>query len=269
MNEGRIYFTRAERERVPNDSNDRMPSPVDVDDRSSWPPRVTEAVGQWAERYRGTTKYTSDLALPLEAEGPFRDLLAGRLLRAYHCTRLLPHEVETVRTGGLRPLTAELIRDRIDAARTHGSISPTEASQLREAHVFATGEQRNRERQVCLILSKRVFRENPQGCEPLLTTWGGEGMYMSSRGAPLRDRFGDLGSPAVVIALLDLGRRNLEHSVFPALHKVFVGAALGLAGVWADVFYRSAVLPEHLERILQPGDPDFEGFGCMPARSRP
>lgn len=90
-----------------------MKSPVDVDDRTTWPPQVSEIVDQWAKQYKGTTKYTSDLALPLEDE--FRELLSGRLLRAYHCTRLLPHEVRMVRETGLRPLSADLLCERIES----------------------------------------------------------------------------------------------------------------------------------------------------------
>ena len=73
-----------------------------------------------------------------------------------------------------------------------------------------------------------------------------------------------LGKPTVVIALLDLGGRGSPHMVFPALHKVFVGAALRLSDVGADVFYKALVPPEHIERILQPGEPDYESLGDLP-----
>ena len=241
-----------------------MTSPVDVDDRTTWPPQVAEIVDQWAKQYKGTTKYTSDLALPLEAEDEFRELLSGRLLRAYHCTRLLPHEVRMVGETGLRPLSADLLCDRIDAALEAGAICPDDAKELRAAHVFATGEQQYRESQVCLILSKSMFLHNRQGCEPLLKTWGGEGMYMSSKALPLLDRLKGLGKPTVVIALLDLGGRGSPHKVFPALHKVFVGAALRLSDVGADVFYKALVPPEHIERFLLPGEPDYESLGDLP-----
>lgn len=79
--------------------------PVDVDDPTTWPAEVYECVSAWAERCRGTTKYTTDLALPLELAGPFRNLLTGYLHRAYHYTRLLPHERAMVLNAGLRPLS--------------------------------------------------------------------------------------------------------------------------------------------------------------------
>jgi hypothetical protein len=44
---------------------------------------------------------------------------------------------------------------------------------------------------------------------------------------------------------------NRKILILPALHKVFVGAALGLSDVGADVFYDSAVPPEHIESVLE------------------
>jgi hypothetical protein len=237
---------------------------VDIDDITTWPREVSDIVGQWAKQYEGTTEYTSDLALPFEAESTIRELLSGHLLRAYHCTRLLPHELQMVRSAGLRPLSAELISDRIDAALTAGEISLSDAEFLHEAHVFASGEHQYRENQVGLILSKLAFQEDPMGCKPLLSTWGGEGMYMSSKAAQIRERLKELGIPTVVVALLDLGGRDCPHKVFPALHKVFVGAVLGLKCAWADVFYRAAVPPNHIESILQAGDPSYDRLGMLP-----
>ena len=89
-------------------------------------------------------------------------------------------------------------------------------------------------------------------------------MYMSSKAFGLRERFKRLGKPTVVIALLDIGGRDSPHMVFPALHKVFVGAALYLSDVSADIFYKAPVLPEHIERILQPSEPDYESLGDLP-----
>ena len=238
--------------------------PIDVDDPATWPHNVVEIVGRWAGECRGTTEFTNDLPLPLEDEDRFRDLLSGRLLRAYHCTRLLPHEVDSIRQVGLRPLSPALIFDRVDAARAAGAISAAEAENLHAAHVFATGEEGYRRGKVCLILSKLVFRYNPRACEPLLRTWGGEVMYMSSGALPLRERLQGLGKPTIVIAHLDLACGQPRHMVFPALHKLFVGAALGLADVVADVVYLSPVPPDKIESVLQPGDPDYDALGDLP-----
>ena len=241
-----------------------MKLPVDVDDRTTWPPKVGHIVDKWAEQYNDTTEYSCDLALAIEDEEEFRNLLSGRLLRAYHCTRLLPHEIPIVVEAGLRPLSADLLNDRINSAQEAGLIGPGDAEDLRAGHVFATSKQQYRENQVCLILSKSMFLHNLHGCKTLLETWGGEGIYRSSNKLPILDRLKSLSKPTIVIALLDLSGRNSPHNVYPALHKVFVGAALHLSDVGADVFYKAAVSPENVERLLQPGDPDYELLGDLP-----
>jgi hypothetical protein len=223
--------------------------PIDVDDSTTWPRPVFRIVSEWAERCRGATSYTNDLPLHPDLERPFRDHFAGYLFRAYHYTRLLPHERPMVLGAGLRPLSAELLLDRIESARAVGLISAVEARRFHEAHVFASGEQPNREGQVCLVLSKRIFERDPQGCLPLLTTWGGEGMYMSSGAPSLREKLRTLGTPTVVVALLELSGGASGHRIFPALHKVLVASLLGLADVGADVLYRAPVSPEQIESI--------------------
>lgn len=223
--------------------------PIDIDDPTTWPSRVYEVASGWAEHCKGTTNYTSDLSLPPELQGPFRELLTG-YLRAYHYTRLLPHERALLLNAGLRPLSAELLFDRIEAARTEGALSAREAANFHKAHVFATSEERYRKDQVCLVLSKRVFERDPEACRSLLTIWGGEGMYMSSGAQSFKERLMSLGSPTVVVTLLELGGDGFHHHVFPALHKVFVAAVLGLPDVGANVFYRAPVPAENIECIL-------------------
>lgn len=237
------------------------PDLVDVDDVSTWPGPVAEIVVRWATEYRGITRYTLDLPLPFDADSALREVLSGYLLRAYHCTRLLDHEVQAVRERGLRPLTAELIHDRIDTAERASAVSEREAECLRHANVFANGEDANRKNQVCLTLSSLLFREDPSACEPLLSTWGGEGMYRSSRGHSMPAHVRRLGKPTVVVSLL---RTQFITSVFPGLSKTFVAAALKLTDRWADVFYGDAVAPSHIEAILQPGDGAYERLGVLP-----
>lgn len=245
-------------------TKERMELPVDVDDRKTWPPQVDDIVDKWAKQCKGTTEYTNDLALALEDEKEFRELLSGCFLRAYHCTRLLPHEIPMVVEIGLRPLSADLLYDRINSAEEAGAIGPEDAENLRAAHVFATGNHRYRENQVCLILSKSMFIHSLHGCKPLLENWGGEGIYRSPKVLPILDRLKGLSKPTVVIALLDLSGRNSPHNVYPALHKVFVGAALRFSDVGADVSYKAPVPAEHVERLLQPGELDYELLGDLP-----
>jgi hypothetical protein len=218
---------------------------------------VVEVVNKWARRCRGTTEYTSDLEIwPPIDETEFRKLLVGSRLRAYHCTRLLAHEKVSIKESGLRMLSRQLLSDRIDDARRHGCISDETASLLHNGHVFATNEANPREDQVCLVLSRTTFSAGFHGCEPLLTTWGGEGIYASSGTQSVGPEVQALGSPAIVVATVDLND-GARHLVFPALHKLFVGATLGFSDIGATLFYRSAIPPEFIEQVIGPSDRQY------------
>jgi hypothetical protein len=161
---------------------------------------------------------------------------------------------------GLRPLTTVLLFDRINSVYEAGIIDASSANDLHNAHVFATCEQQFRENQVCLILSEHVFQHSFLGCEPLLSSWGGEGIYRSSIRPHILELLNCLSKPTIVVTLTDLGGALSPHTVNPALHKVFVGAMLSLSERGADVFYKAPVPPEHIVSILQPGDAQYESL---------
>ena len=233
---------------------------IDVDDRRTWPERIQTCVDEWATHYRGTTKYTADLPVPLEDEAAFRALFRGHLLRVYHCTKLLPYELAMIKTDGLRPLSANLVLDRINAARAAGVFSHDEAEELRRGHVFAMGEHQHRNSQVCFLLSKGMFRYHRDGCAPLLGTWGGEAIYRASGTQHLQERLRSIGVPTVVQAAVDLFSGG-DHLFFAALHKTFLGVRLGLKDAGSDVFYRSAVPAANIERIVQVGHCAYRALG--------
>lgn len=238
-----------------------LPDIVDIDHQDSWPAAISGWVHARASQLKGTTEYTSDLAVPAEEEESFRRLFAGHLLRAYHCTRLLEHEVPMIRTQGLRMTTEELVVERITQARAHGAISDEVAETLLRHHLFAIKAAEHRDGQVCLILSRRAFDDAVPGVETLLGTWGGEIIY---RGTSHRPELSQLGRPAIVVAHLDIAGGDRRHLIFTALSRVFVGAALDLPDAYADVFYRASVSAAHIEAIWQPGEPEYDCYPKLP-----
>jgi hypothetical protein len=232
---------------------------VDVDDQDTWPFEVRRQVGEWARRYTGSTAHAGDLALSLEDEPSFRSLFAGHLLRAYHCTRLLRHEVTSVRVSGLQPLSAATVRERIERAHEAGALTLEQAERLLQGQIFGPRGAPDREGQVCLVLSKRAFRHDPDGLTSLLRTWGGEGIYRSPGAKTLRGRLQEIGTSAVVQACIDITGSD-RHLCFPALHRVFVGGALGLSDAWADLLYRAPVPGSCVEKIWVSGEPEYEAL---------
>ena len=77
---------------------------------------------------------------PRVDETTFRQLLVGHRLLVRHSTRLMNHAEATIRSDGLRPLSAGLIR-RGGSTRSvegRGLVSEEERSELKRAHIFAT-----------------------------------------------------------------------------------------------------------------------------------
>lgn len=238
---------------------------IDVDDRSTWPDDIAIAATQLAGSLRGSTRYISDLAISPEEEDRFRERLKGRRLGAYHCTRLLDHEISVVREVGLLPLTASVVAQRIELACQEGAISSIERDLLLESHVFRLGNKTEidgRRDQVCLILGAAVFDDFPDAVTPLLSSWGGEAIYVYAldRGQLLAS----LGKPTIVRAAIDLTEGWRVHLVAPDVARLFVGAVLGLSDRTADVFYRAPVEPEYVLDLWQPGCHEYDRFTELP-----
>ena len=239
------------------------PSTVDVDARATWPDALNALVENWATQYGKTTSYTNDLSVPLEQEEWVRDALSECWLRAFHCTRLLPHEVEMILRQGLRALSAGLLADRIAAARESGTISDDEARVIQNSHVFAGGEERNRDAQVCLTLSRQELLRDSHSVLPLLSHWGGEAVYKSSAAALLAPKLKTMGSPAIVQLRISINREAAESNFYPSLHKVFIGSALGLSNYDADVFYRASIPSAQIDAVISSSESEDRELAAL------
>jgi len=78
--------------------------PIGLDIEAPWPGPTRCWASEQADRLAGSTDFLADLAISLEQEDEFRATFGPQKLLAYHCTRLLPHETDAIRVGGLRLL---------------------------------------------------------------------------------------------------------------------------------------------------------------------
>ena len=242
---------------------------VDVDRAETWPEPVAAFVSRWAKLLAGTTTYTCDLGGVdlLEADEQFRMLLRNHLVRAYHCTRLMEHEISMIRERGLVPLDESLVKDKLAAALRHGAIDQPLHDALVARHVLTHPEQApSRLNQVCLVLSRRTFDHSARSCVPLLEIWGGEAINWRFDRTDTENVLRSLGKPSIVSADIDLGQSGKIHFISPSLSKVFVASRLGFDDIGADVFYSAPVPPEAIDGIWQPGHPEYDRHGNLPAR---
>jgi hypothetical protein len=233
---------------------------VDVDDPTTWPKGIPEWVAPYVDALRGTTIYTSDLRVPLEREDELRTLLAGHRMLAFHCTRLLDHEVADVRAHGLRPLTLELVNERIERAHAHGYLGDADRNRLRERNVFAMNEAEYREDKVCVVLGRAGLDDT--GVVSLMSRWGGEAIYMCDPDSEEPVAF--LGRPTIVTAGVDLSVSHTLSPTYSSLGKMFVGTLLGTEHRIADVFVPGPVPAEDILAVWQPGDADYDRHPTLP-----
>lgn len=234
---------------------------IDIDDPGTWPEGVRRHVEIVADRLEGTTEYTSDLEVRPEEEDEFRaTLLLGHRLVAYHATRLLDEEVESIRTRGLVRLSEVLVEERIERAYDLGVLTDDERDELLGGNLFQRpGGTAYREDQVCLFISREVLNHSVAGIWSPLTRWGGEGIYFGVYSDEVKmGTLRALGRPAVVEALLDLADGWETHQVSPGVLRSLVGKVLAFEDYSASVLYRAPVLPEHIVSVWQPGD-EFYG----------
>lgn len=240
---------------------------VDVDNPATWPRSLADLIYTIADE---ADLDEPDLYVDLELtdrEEQVRDLLHGRLLRAQHATRLLDHEADAIRAHGLRPLDAALVDDRLEQAHERGYLSDAEQEVLRSQSMVVAGRQRvaSREDQVCLTLSAEATSHDINGVWRLLSFWGGEAIYWQhcDDADGIAQRLRCLGRPALVTAYVDLASPG-RHLVFKSVVHTFVGKAIGYAPANADVLYRNAIPPQHIESIAFPGDPAYDRLPGLP-----
>ncbi|MCK9461342.1 MAG: hypothetical protein M0R80_17065 [Proteobacteria bacterium] len=239
---------------------------IDVDDAATWPTEVLAWVDEHTVELCGSTEFTADLRI--DDEEDLRRLVGSQLVRAYHCTRLLDHERRVILDQGLRRLGPDLVNERIRRAHEVGAISDAERDAFESGNQFADPAWSFRapitEGQVCLILSRQIFDESPNGCEPLLSIWGGEAIYFPLENRH-RERLHSLGRPSIVVAAIDFSVTPADqHECCPSLANCMVGMRLGFSDLGADVFFRAPVPPENIDAIWQPGDAPYDRHRRLP-----
>jgi hypothetical protein len=234
---------------------------IDPDRPETWPDRLRTVVGHLDAKTK-KAEAVSDLRTGDADEPAVREVLAGAQLVAFHATRLLPHEVEDVRHGGLRAFSRELFDDRIDAAVHAGALGPADSVALHKAHMFATGEHNKRGKRggVCLTLRQASF---DHGAWNLLAHWGGEGLYASSGAKRLQDLLRTLGSPAIVRVAVSIKVTAMDQRCWPTLDQTLLGSWRGMRE-GAALFHPDPLPGSDVLDVWHPGDTGYDSFPNLP-----
>jgi hypothetical protein len=241
---------------------------VDIDDVGTWPPHIRVFSEKWASALQGTTRFAADLKLPAAEQALFEAMISSLPLRAFHCTRLLDEEAAAIRRQGLVPLSEAFVASRIRNACAAGHLTAAEHDTLMSASVFAAGNLTGRPGQVCAVVGRTIFDEDPGAVGTLLGLWGGEAIYWAHEGTALAARLRAMGKPSVVVVNLRPAVSSRAPFFAPPPAKLFVGHLLRLTGTYGDVHCYGPVMPEDIIDIWQPGHRDYDRHDLRIAERR-
>ncbi len=241
------------------------PPVVHLDGQRTWPAAVREFAEHWAGELGGSSECAGDLRFPERALAEFTALIRSSPVRAYHCTRLLDEEAADIRSGGLRPLTVDLVEARIRAACAGGWLTLDEGEALLSGNAVDC-DRGQRFGQVCAVAGRSLLDEDPGAVEMLLSTWGGEVIYRAHERTALGARLRSMGTPAIVAVNLRLRAHSRAPRFWPPLACLFTGRLLGLPDTWGDVFFYGPVAAADVAAIWQPGDREYDRHARLPKR---
>ncbi|MFJ9806527.1 hypothetical protein [Streptomyces wuyuanensis] len=245
------------------------PDTVDLDDPATWPADLSALITDLVPTVPAGLDTASDLhneASELATyDDQVREMLAGRLLRAYHATRLLDHEIEDVRAFGLRALTEDSLTNRVDRAIQAGSIDTAYLTALQESTALLhepTHAAKHRFGEVSLVSSSQPLEKSWP--VRLLSNWGGEvrqfgPVWTDSEFETIRW----LGRPSLIIAGVDVSTPAAAGTGRELIFD-FLGTRLGLNGNGVTIHYTADIPAKQIVNICHPGHPEYDRHTHFP-----
>ena len=254
---------------------------LDLDDESTWPVELQSFLRERLDMLRAYEQHERDVIdrklagdrTMSYAHPPTRTTrhvsmcfwrqtrgLMELSLLGYHCTRLHDDEIESIYGGGLRPLSAELARDRVQR-RVEAKDLSTEVVQ----RVLAKSrtKERDGERRTGMLwfLFTAESLRNEGGLELFFRLWGGEALYFPHHEDPeIAPILTHLGTACIVQAAVPARAIQTGGSVGERLVRCFLhrrGVRMGERPGW-EGWIAESVPGEGIQRVIRRSDADFE-----------
>lgn len=225
------------------------------DDPTTWPDEVINAVDEIISSNPGFSKAknVSDLRL----EDGERDRIIKAVepipLIAFHASRLLPHEIDSVIQNGLLPPSEEFVRLRIEQAISFGYLDPVSAARFQNSSLGYL-RRRTRAPLIFLTISRNALRKRWDS-GPLVSNWGGEAMYGDLTKSPEMRTHLSMGRPVIVKTLFRLGFSTIRLTHWePASYLVAVRLKKETLG---GNLLMDAVSPQQILKVVTSDDPEW------------
>lgn len=235
-----------------------------ADITESWPKELKTEVKRITSRLRkkldiksdppctDLATYDSDYSI----RNRFQKVLESHELACYHATRLLPHEIDWIKKGGLEVLSDDLRSRKINAAADHYPNLITKEV----AKAIFEREGPSRWQKTASVRSNRLFLATPlsvmlsNGAHELLATWGGEALGWHDGKNEVNTRaINDLtvnSTETIVEVKLKCDFKLISRPIWP----IFVGIHLGLHGCGTEWSIQQSIPAREVICLIQPRD---------------
>ncbi len=194
-------------------------------------------------------------------------MMAERTIRAWHFTRLTKAEMDDIQSQGMKPMSLDLIRRRLNGMVAAGELTPGIADALFDASPFHRQISGNRDEKIWL--TSQPFELDDDMVTGLVTGWGGESINFNHLDGRMAELLATIGHPRVIEVALPLRITTRINSAAKDVVDAF-SFSLDCEGAWgggSDIVAVHPIQPEWILAIHSPGDSSFEIFGRgYPAR---
>ncbi|WP_285164813.1 hypothetical protein [Shewanella goraebulensis] len=183
----------------------------------TWPDEIIKLLDENIERFTGWECHCSNQCSAYfydEFVVKFREELKKHSLTGYHCTRLAPHEIESILKTGMKAQSESTLIDRIEQMKTNSLISEKVSDELKRTN-HAAAEYRTDMIWFCFF---EPYLASQCGIECFFKYWGGESLYGCHEHTDIGDVLSKVGTPCIVKASVPMSQ--LKDSYLPQ-NKMF------------------------------------------------
>ncbi|SRR6266481_1808106 len=185
-----------------------------------------------------------------------RDILRCHVLHGYHCTRLTDSEINHIRSSGMHPPNAAILRERIQTIQDAGLLESHIADRLRQVN---QADETTRSGMIWFLFFAPYFA-GQSGIERLLRSWGGEALYNSHERDPLiGPLLQSIGTPCLIEADVPIACFPRHSFLEVHLYRQFlINRGLETSeSVHLGECATCSIPASNIVRIIQFSEPDF------------
>lgn len=220
-----------------------------LDDMRTWSKLVRGYVDEQVPQFLARSDIVEDA----------RILATQGRVRAYHLTRLLEHEVDSIRRNGLALASAGLVEARIADAVVHRCLTRRDARYLLVRFADRDQHWESRANLLYVLASLKPLRGISVSGTHYLREWGGEILSHCSSEPKFRDLLETLGTPSIIKMDLALVGDHIVPGVTARLLRVRTKR-----GGSVTIALDRPIAAGEIVSILQPGDPEYDNLRTLP-----